>query len=103
MSPSGELIGQTLGGWLEQMDDKTRASFTDTVFSLFESTGSDTFSEINSQRLKSTGAMVSAGLGMPKDKAQELLRIIGQLGRSGGKTVSGYVSSILSNVQKKDP
>lgn len=103
MSSSGELIGQTLGGWLEQMDDKTRASFTDTVFSMFESTGSDTFSEINSQRLKSTGAMVSAGLGMPKEKAQELLRIIGQLGRSGGKTVSGYVSSILSNVQKKDP
>lgn len=103
MSSSGELIGQTLGGWLEQMDDKTRESFTDTVFSLFESTGNDTFSEISSQKLKSTGAIVSAGLGMPKDKAQELLRIIGQLGRSGGKTVSGYVSSFISGVQKKDP
>lgn len=100
MSSTGELISQTLGGWLEQMDDETRASFTDTVFSLISSTDKDTFSEINSQKLKSTGAIVSAGLDMPREKLQEMLRIVGQLGQSGGKALTDYVSAFLSRLQK---
>ena len=100
MSSSGEMIGQTLGGWLEQMDDESRASFTETVFSLIESTEKDTFSEISEQKLKSTGAIVNAGLEMPKEKRQELMKILGQLGHSGSKTVSDYVSSFISKIQK---
>ncbi len=96
LSAVSEVIGNALGGWLEQMDDEERRSFVSTVFSLFESTGADTFGEISKQKWKSLEAMLSALRGMPKEKYQETLRLLGQLTQSGGQAVYDRVAAALN-------
>lgn len=98
LSGAGEVIGQALGGWLEQMDDETRSSFTQTVFSLFEATGMDTFSGMGGQKWKSAEAILTAAREMPREKQQEILRLLGQLGQSSGHAATAF----LMNAAKKN-
>lgn len=85
LSPLGEMAGKAMGGWLEKMDDAARQTFTDTVFSLFESTGQSTFSGMGDQKLKSAAAMAQAARLLPKENQQEVLRMLSQLGVSSGQ------------------
>ena len=88
VSELGRLIDQTLGDWLEQMDDDTRRSLTDTVFSLFASTGQDSFHGMSEQKWKSAEAMLGSVAGLPREKRQELLRLLGKLLQSGGQSAT---------------
>ena len=89
------LVEKSLGGWLDQMSEADRQSFTEILFSLFESTGAVRFSEINQQKLKSTEAILNAVRNMPKEKQQEILSCLQQLGFSGGQAVTRYLASRL--------
>ena len=84
MSEMGRLIQRTMGGWLEQIDNETRRSLTDTVFALLEATGQDTFDSISEQKWKSAAAMITSMAGLPREKRLELLRLAGKLIQSGG-------------------
>ncbi len=97
MSPVGRLIGMTAGAWLEQMDDGERRFFTDAVFSVFESTGADTFSEMGDQKLKSAESIVNAVLAMPKDDHRKMRDILRALGQSGGKAATDLISEKRTN------
>ena len=96
LSPVSEIIDSILGNWLEQMNDETRASVISTVFSLLESTGKETFGEINGQKWKSAESMLAALRSLPREKQQEMLRLLGLLGQSGGQITAGYLSSLLT-------
>lgn len=87
------LIRKSASGWLEQTSEADRQSFTEIIFSLFESTGADSFSEISQQKWKSAEAMWSALRKMPKEKQQEILACLQQLGATGGQTVTEYLAS----------
>ena len=96
LSAVSELIDQVLGSWLAQMDDETRESAIDTVFSLFEATGKETFGEINGQKLKSAEAILTALRSLPREKQQEVLRLFGLLGQSGGHATISFLSAFLN-------
>ncbi len=83
LSDMGKFLDRALDTWVDSMDDETRESFTDTVFSLFESTGLDTFQEISRQKWKSLESILGSVHSLPKDKQSELLRLAGQLLQSG--------------------
>lgn len=91
MSEMGRLIQRTMGGWLEQIDNETRQSLTNTIFSLLEATGQDTFDSISEQKWKSAAAMITSMAGLPKEKRQELLRLVGKLIQSGGQSAAFYL------------
>ena len=89
------LIDKSLSDWLRQMSDEDRRSFTETVFSLFEATGADTFSEISQQKWKSAEAILTAARNLPKEKQKEILKFVQLLGASGGQTVSEFIQAAL--------
>lgn len=96
-SDAGRFFEKALGEWVEQMDDDTRRSFTDTVFTLFESTGKETFRDIGESKLKSAEAMIKSMAGLPKEKRGELARLIGELIQTGGHTALEVQSSKLKD------
>lgn len=83
LSDLGKLFDQTLDSWMDGMDDETRKSFTDTVFSVIESTGMDTFHEMSGKKWKAAEAMITSLISIPKEKQSELLHLAGQLVQSG--------------------
>ena len=95
LTETGKLLEQTVGGWLEQMDDDARRTLTDTVFTLVESTGMEKFSEISAQKLKSAEAMLSSLREIPKENQQEVLSLFTQLGQMGGAAAANYLKNLV--------
>ena len=102
LSTAGELLGKAAGEWIEKMDYETRESLTETLFSLFASTGSDTFSEIGKKKRKSAEAILSAAKKLPHDKQRELLRLIALLGQSGGAAATDYINKRIEKKQDRE-
>ncbi|MBO7728931.1 MAG: DUF2974 domain-containing protein [Oscillospiraceae bacterium] len=102
LSPTAEIIHQTMGSWLEQMDDETRQTFTDTVFFPFEATGMETFSEISDQKWKVVESFLDAAKQIPKEKQKEVLRLLGQLGQLGTQAVTSYLTGLVKGKESED-
>lgn len=82
-STLGRLIKDSQKDWLSKIDDGDRESFVNTLFSIFESTGMDTFGEMESNLLKSAERMMSSVKDMPRERQKILLNILGELVQSG--------------------
>jgi hypothetical protein len=95
LSSMSQFIEKFLGDWLSQLDEEARRSFIEIVFSVFESTGAERFSEISQQKLKSMEAILTAIRNLPREKQQEVLKVLHTLGQNGGQAVTEYVSSLL--------
>ena len=92
LSDASVVIRQMLEGWLDMTDDEARKSLTDTVFTLLESTGEETFSGINESRWKSFNTMASFIRKLPKGSMLEVGKLISRLGQSGVQAASSYLS-----------
>ena len=95
LSDASRWFDRFLSEWLLHTDDESRRAMTDIVFSVFESTGADSFREIGQQKWKSAEAMLSAMVSLPKERQHEALSFIQKLGASGGQTIAEYLSSRL--------
>ena len=100
LSAESEMIQSVLGEWLEKMDDGEREQLIETVFSLFESTGKDTFSDIGGQNWKSAEQIITSARDMPKEQQQKVLASLGKLAQSGGSAAAQYV---LNWIRKNTP
>lgn len=87
----GLLLEKALGNWLENMDDETRESLTDTVFSLLEATGQDSFHAMSEQKWKSAEAVAASMVWLPREKRQELRKLAGRLLQSWGQSAAAYL------------
>ena len=82
-----DFVKKSLGTWLETMDDETRKSLVETVFSMIEVTEAETFLEFGENLFKNTGLIIK-GLGkLPKEKQNELTAALGSLADAGRATV----------------
>ena len=86
-----QWISSATGSWLEQMDDAARKSLTDTVFSLFEATGQDTFHAMSEQKWKTAESVIASLTELPKEKRQELLHLAALFLQSGGQSAASYL------------
>lgn len=93
LSDASQWFDRFLSDWLTHTDDESRRAMTQIVFSLFESTGADSFREIGQQKWKSAEAILAAMVKLPREKQQEALSFIKELGARGGQTVAEYISS----------
>lgn len=73
LTPFSLFVQAALGNWLDTVDEESRASIIDTVFSVLEMTGSETFTELHEERLKSAHMVLSGLVKLPDDKRNELL------------------------------
>ena len=96
LSETSRLVRKTLTGWLDQTNDESRKAITDTVFSLLEATGENTFHGISESKWKSAEAMIQSAKDLPKGSLQELGRLMARLGQNGVKTASAYLQSIAT-------
>ncbi|MBQ9664215.1 MAG: DUF2974 domain-containing protein [Oscillospiraceae bacterium] len=103
LSELGKLIDRTLDTWIAGMDDETRMSLTETLFTAFESTGKSTFHEIGSQKLKSTEAILSTMVALPKEKQSEFIRLAGQLVQSGGQAALSKLPEMIHGRKSAEP
>lgn len=94
LSKLGRFVKSALGSWLEKIDEETRESVIETVFSLIEASGSQTFREFGNQKWKSAEVVLSGLYRLPKEKQKELLGAVGDLIQSSG-------SVVISNTTKK--
>lgn len=82
-----------MGNWLEKVDEESRASIIDTVFTLLESTGSEDFHEIAADALQSAQTVFKGLMKLPEENRNELLGALQALIGSSGTVV---LKSILS-------
>lgn len=93
LSDASRWFRRFLSEWLDHNDEEARRAMTEIVFSLFESTGADSFREIGQQKWRSAEAILAAMVKLPRAKQQEALSFIQKLGASGGQAVAEYISS----------
>ncbi len=93
---TSKVIDQVLDSWLEQMDDETRRSLLDTVFEMLEDTGQDNFHSMSVQKLKTAEALIASMAGLPKERRQELLSLVGKLVKSSGQTATQSAAAFLA-------
>ena len=96
LSDVSKLIDQAIGKWLSSMDDAARQSFTEIVFSLIESTGKERFSSMSEDKWKTAESILNAVKNLPKEQQQEGIRLLSQLGQSGGQTILEYLTGLLN-------
>ena len=89
-----DFVKVSLGTWLETLDDETRKSLVETVFSMIEVTEAETFLEFGENLLKNSGLIIK-GLGkLPKEKRRELTAALGSLAEAGRVTVLDKIPKI---------
>lgn len=94
-SAIGLFIRDSQKGWLSKIDDNSREMFVNTLFSLFEATGMDTFSEMKGNMLKAAERMYSTLKGLSKERQKEMQNIIDELLQSGTQEVKDRLSDML--------
>lgn len=95
LSGASRWFDRFLSEWLMHTDDQSRRDMTEIVFSVFESTGADSFREIGQQKWRSAEAILSAIRKLPRERQLEALAFLQRLGASGGQTILEYVASRL--------
>lgn len=86
LSDTGIFIRTAQKDWLSKLDDDARESFVDTVFSVIEATGKETFGEIKNNKSQSAERILSTIQDLPRAKQKEFMHIIGELIQSSGQT-----------------
>lgn len=97
VSELGLAITKTMSEWLSQTDDEERQFITDTVFTLIESTGNDTFREMSEQKWKTAESMLASIRTIPKEKRQEFSHQIGKLLQTGRQTAAEFLPRKIGN------
>ena len=80
----GSYLEKTLDNWVARQDDATLRSLVDSLFSLFEATGEETFHSMTTKKRRSAELMVAALRALPREKQRELLAATGRLVQSTG-------------------
>lgn len=94
-SALGLFIKESQKNWLSRIDDESRESFVNTLFSVFEATGMYTFGEIKGQKLKAFERMYDSLKEIPKERQAEFMAIIGGLLQSGSHVARDAISDKL--------
>ena len=90
-SKLGSFIFKSQRDWLSKIGDESREMFVNTVFSILESTGLDTFGEMEDNKLKSAEKMITSFKELTREQQKELLAIIRELVQSGTEIAKNHI------------
>ena len=83
LSEGSQFMEKTIAQWLEGLETEEREEFIETVFSALEAPGSDTFAQINEDRIKNYGEIFKYITRLDKEKRSAVLGVLGSLAKSG--------------------
>ena len=82
----GAYLEKAVDHWVARQDDATLRSMVDSLFTVFEATGEETFHSMGANKLRTAELMMAAFRALPKEKQRELLAATGKLVTSTGAT-----------------
>lgn len=94
-SALGLFIRDSQQDWLSKIDDESREMFVNTLFSLFEATGMDTFSEMKGNMVKAAERIFSSLKGLSKERQKEMRDIIDGLLQSSTQEAKDRLSELM--------
>lgn len=94
----GSMITRSQRDWLSKISDEERESFVNTLFSVFDGTGMETFGEMSAQKRRTLDNIRNNIKNMPKDRQQEATRILGELMLSGRDVALETLSEIWDKI-----
>ena len=86
LTKRGEYYEKTVDNWVATQDDATLRSLVDSLFTVFEATGEDTFHSMTENKRRTAELMLAAFRGLPREKQRELLSATGKIVTSTGAT-----------------
>ena len=105
-SENSILIEQTMRQWLSGKSDEERRLFVNSLFSLFEATGKETFAEILQEKGKSLSSMYKMLETMPKEQRVAVWGMLNGLVITGSENLyqnaKRGVRQLLENVITRD-
>lgn len=100
-SELGLFIKKSQKDWLSKISDSDRELFVNTLFSLLESTGMETFDEMSERKLRAAAEIRSSMKEMPKDLQKTMNRILGELLLSGRDAALEAIAGSISEKHRK--
>lgn len=94
-SEFGSFIKQSQQDWLSKIDDESREMFVNTLFSIFEGTGMDTFGEMKGNKLKAAERMFSTLKGLTKERQKELRDVMEGLIQSSTQAAKDKLTDMI--------
>ena len=85
LTKESKVIEKAIENWLENVDDETRQSLVTSIFSAIESTGFDTFEEVEEQKWQSIESIFSSLYDLSKEKQNDIKTSIKEMFTSVGK------------------
>ena len=82
----GAYLEKAVDHWVARQDDATLRSMVDSLFTVFEATGEETFHSMAAKKMRTAELMMAAFRNLPKEKQRELLAATGKLVTSTGAT-----------------
>ena len=87
LSRTGTYLEKTVDNWVARQDDATLRSLVDSLFTVFESTGDETFHAMTEKKIKTAEIWLAAFRDLPWEKQKELLAATGKIVTSSGASV----------------
>ena len=84
LTRTGAYLEKAVDEWVARQDDQTLRSLVDSLFTLFEATGEETFHSMATRKVKTAEMIMQALRTLPREKQKELLQATGQIITSGG-------------------
>ncbi|MBQ6438605.1 MAG: DUF2974 domain-containing protein [Mogibacterium sp.] len=94
-SAIGLLIKDSQQDWLSKISDESREMFVNTLFSLLEATGMSTFGEMKVNILKAAERILSTANELPKERQEEVKRVISELIQSSTEEIKDRLSDMI--------
>ena len=93
LSRTGTYLEKTVDKWVATQDDASLRSLVDSLFTVFEATGEDTFHSMSANKRRTAEQMIAAFRSLTKEKQHELLAATGKIVTSTGATIMEMFSS----------
>ena len=93
LTRKGTYLEKTVDSWVAKQDDETLRSLVDSVFTVFEATGQDTFHAMSASKLRTAEFIMTAIRALPREKQKELLQATGRLVQSSGNAAMSMLDA----------
>ena len=84
LTRTGAYLEKTVDNWVDRQDDETLRSLVDSLFTVFEATGDETFHAMSEKKIKTAEVWLAAYRSLSKEKQKEILAATGKLFQSTG-------------------
>ena len=92
LTRTGAYLEKTVDNWVARQDDATLRSLVDSLFTVIEATGEETFHSMTTRKMRNAELMMAAFRALPREKQRELFAATGKLVTTGGKMARQWIS-----------